>query len=160
MGYIVAGTGHRPNKLGGYTDEITNALIKVASKHLDGVDKVISGMALGWDWALAIAAYNKGIPFIAAVPFDGQDSAWPEDSRIIYRNLLDLSERVVIVNDGGYAAWKMQTRNVWAVDNSDYVLALWDGTSGGTRNCIAYAHKQGKLVHNLWADFEHERKLK
>ena len=32
----------------------------------------------------------------------------------------------------------MQKRNEFMVDNSDLVVAVWNGTSGGTANCLAY----------------------
>ena len=57
---------------------------------------------------------------------------------------------VVFVSEPGYAAWKMQVRNKWMVDNSDLVLALWNGTDGGTANCVRYAEKVGKPITNLW----------
>ena len=151
---ILCGTGHRPDKLGGYSADTTQTLIDLASKHLDGVDKVISGMALGWDIALAIAAIQKGIPVIAAIPFFGQERLWPEESQNIYNNVLDLCHEHVIVCEGGYAPWKMLERNKWMVDHSDMVLALWNGTAGGTRHCVAYANKKGKVVHNVWSEYE------
>lgn len=30
------------------------------------------------------------------------------------------------------------------VDNSDFVIAVWDGTKGGTANCVRYAKKLNK----------------
>ena len=141
---IVCGTGHRPDKLGGYSDEVLERAIAVAEESIVGYDTVISGMALGWDTALAIAAVNKGIPFIAAVPFLGYEARWSADSQNIFNNLLDLASKVVIVCDGDYGVWKLQKRNEWMVDNSDVVLALWDGSSGGTSNCIRYATKKAK----------------
>lgn len=148
---IVAATGHRPNKLGGYGDDITKALHITASKALDGIaSKVISGMALGWDMAIASAAVDLDIPFIAAVPFKGQESVWPDESKRKYNILLSKADDVVYVCDDGYASWKMQKRNEWMVDNCDILLALWDGSSGGTDNCIKYAKKQGKKIINVW----------
>ena len=32
----------------------------------------------------------------------------------------------------------------------DLVLAFWDGSSGGTGNCVRYAGKVGKPIENLW----------
>lgn len=150
---VVCGTGHRPDKLGGYTDEVLERAIAVAEESIVGYDTVISGMALGWDTALAIAAVNKGIPFIAAVPFLGYEARWPADSQNIFNNLLDLASKVVIVCDGDYGVWKLQKRNEWMVDNSDVVLALWDGSSGGTSNCIRYATKMQKPIKNVWSRF-------
>ena len=42
------------------------------------------------------------------------------------------------------------------VDNADVILALWNGTGGGTGNCIGYAEKQGKRIINLWDSFSRE----
>lgn len=54
---IVAGTGHRPNKLGGYGDDVFERLVALARTYLWHMEPwhVISGMALGWDQALAQA---------------------------------------------------------------------------------------------------------
>lgn len=156
MSLTIAGTGHRPNKLGGYSPEVFSTLVGVAKDALIEVQptKVISGMALGWDTALAVAARELNIPFIAAVPFFEQPSAWPQASQDMYHGLLASASDVVYVCDKGYAPWKMQIRNEWMVDHCDVVLALWDGTSGGTGNCIAYADKVKKPIHNIWDKFK------
>lgn len=38
-------------------------------------------------------------------------------------------------------------RNKDIVDNSDQVLAFWDGISKGTQHTLVYARKQNKLLH-------------
>ena len=52
----------------------------------------------------------------------------------------------------------MQLRNQYMVDNSDLVLAIWNGKeSGGTWNTIKYARKQGKKIQYLMLnDFEND----
>lgn len=152
----IAGTGHRPDKLGGYTDYASQRLVRVARISLEHLapSLVISGMALGWDQALAQAAVDLDIPFTAAVPFEGQEGKWPARSQTVFRTLLDKASEVVIVSPGGYDVRKMQLRNVWMVDNCDRVLALWNGTSGGTRNCLDYARSVKKPITNAWKAFE------
>jgi uncharacterized phage-like protein YoqJ len=148
----VAGTGHRPDKLGGYSKSVKAKLEVLALDWLT-VHKpslVISGMALGWDQALAVAALECKIPLLAAVPFEGQELAWPQSSQEEYQELLKLASEIRVVSPGGYAAYKMQRRNEWMIDHCDYVLALWDGSSGGTANCIKYAKQQIKTIENLW----------
>ena len=152
---ILAGTGHRPDKLGGYTEAVSSALLKVATEAISLLDdespvEVISGMALGWDQALAQASCNLGLPFIAAVPFVGQEKKWPLSSQEIYHQLLSKAKTVKIISPGGYASWKMEKRNQWMVDNCDEIIALWNGTAGGTANCIAYAAAKKKTIHNFW----------
>lgn len=154
---VLAGTGHRPNKLGGYSDQAKVRLVAVAFTALTHIRPrlVITGMALGWDTALAIAAYGLGIPYLAAVPFEDQDCQWPAQSRVIYREILANAERVVQVCEPGYAAWKMQRRNGWMVQNCDQVLAMWDGTDGGTANCVHTARGLGRHIFNyypMWRD--------
>jgi len=36
--------------------------------------------------------------------------------------------------------------NEWMVDNSDAVIAVWDGTPGATANTVDYARKLGRSV--------------
>lgn len=152
---ILSATGHRPDKLGGYGKSVFDALVWQAQMALAEIkpSSVISGMALGWDQAFAQAAINANIPFVAAVPFSGQEGKWPSASQDTYKIILSKAQQVVIVSRGGYAAYKMQVRNCWLVDNSDAVLALWNGTAGGTANCIAYAKSQNKRIINIWDRF-------
>jgi uncharacterized phage-like protein YoqJ len=115
--------------------------------------KVITGMALGWDTALAEAAIKLHIPYIAAIPFVGQESRWQPAQQDHYFDLLAAAEDVVVVCEGDYAPWKMQRRNEWMVDHSDLVLALWDRSPGGTANCIRYAEERGKTWLNFWGEY-------
>lgn len=148
----VAGTGHRPDKLGGYDAATFARLVNLAAAYLQKhpADHVISGMALGWDMALAEAAVALKIPFTAAIPFAGQERMWPRTSQDHFRRLCDQAAVIEIVSPGGYAASKMQTRNIWMVNHCDTLVALWNGASGGTANCLAYAKTIDKPVHNLW----------
>jgi len=151
---VLAATGHRPDKLeGGYSLVTRRALGAVAVQHLhyNRPDKVISGMALGWDQAVAGACVTLGIPFIAAVPFEGQESRWPAESQERYFRLLGHAESVEYVSQ--YAsAHSMDLRNRWMVDRAGAMLALWNGDLvGGTANCIRYAESRRVPVVNLWA---------
>lgn len=158
---IVAGTGHRPEKVGGYTHDATARLILFARTWLQEhrPDKVISGMALGWDQALAQAAVDMGIPFVAAVPFKGFECRWPMSSQEKFWKLLDRAIEVKIVHSyPGTVA--MQLRNQWMVNRCDLLLALWDGSWGGTFNCIQYANKHGRQIENLWLKWQMQELLR
>ena len=147
---ILGITGHRPNKLGSYKipNPIYNYIVSESKKaiHLIKPSKIITGMAIGYDQIIANLALELNIPFIAAVPFTGQELFWPPDSQEQYRDLLSKADDLVVVNKGGFAAWKMQTRNEWIVNNSDMMLAAFDGTKGGTANCVEYAKTKNKSV--------------
>lgn len=154
---IICGTGHRPDKLGGYSADVFEklkhtAIVWMADRQV--IDKVVSGGALGWDQALAAAALELGIPLTLALPFPGFEDRWPQKSKTFFYSLLHRADTVKYVCDPGYAAWKMQARNEWMVDSSNQVLALWNGTTGGTSNCVKYAEKVGKPIVNLWDKYD------
>ena len=154
---IVSATGHRPDKLGGYGDDVFDRLSRFAFSVLDKYESdtaIISGMALGWDQAVSKAALGHGMRLIAAVPFKGQESRWPLPSQARYQDLLAQASKVVVVCDGSYSAWKMHERNKWMVDRASEVLALWNGTDGGTKNCVDYAVKKDKTILNVWDDWQ------
>lgn len=151
---IVAFTGHRPDKLPnketGYKlpnptyihicQQIEKTLLELKP------EKIISGMALGIDqWAANIAIKLK-IPFIAAIPFEGQEKAWPKQSQDTFNLLLKHAAEQVIVCEGGYAPAKMQTRNEWMVNHCDKLIAVWDQSPGGTGNCVKYAQSIKKEI--------------
>lgn len=152
MTMLIAATGHRPNKLGGYGQVAYRRLVTLAEAYLRLVkpEGIITGMALGWDQAWADAGLNLAIPVHAAVPFAGQESRWPLESQANFKRILDRCASVTIVCPGAYGASKMQIRNQWMVDKADRVCALWDGTSGGTANCVAYAESVGKPLDNIF----------
>jgi uncharacterized phage-like protein YoqJ len=151
----IAGTGHRPDKLGGYNQETKDRLYKLAHRCLKYLkpEIAISGMALGWDIAIARASLDLDIPLTAAIPFLGQEKAWPTESQIEYNEILSRATEIVVCSEGGYAAYKMQVRNKWMVDNCDLLLALWNKSAGGTANCVKYADSVGRDVLNVFTLF-------
>lgn len=170
MTFTVAGTGHRPPRLGlGYDPESNRRLTRFAEHQLSllleehakaevyaGTAKVISGMAQGWDQALAHAALNVGIPLICALPFEGQESKWPPAGQARYRAILSRASQVVVVCKGGYANWKFARRDEWMVDHANFVLALKDRKpeSSGTSLTVDYAEAKGVPVKNVWDEWE------
>ena len=151
---IVAVTGHRPNKLNNeysMNGQLSTKIYRELEKLIKELKptKMISGMALGVDIIFANLAINKKIPLIAAIPFIGQESKWPLQSQGIYNKILSLSTEKKIVSTGGYANYKMQVRNKYMVDRCDLLIAVWDGTEGGTYNCVNYAIDRGKPIRRI-----------
>lgn len=154
---IVAFTGHRPQKLGGFNNgtNLCKPIMEAIHQAIKGLYKpvslIISGMALGVDTWAAEYAVAANIPFAAYIPFIGQEKAWPIESQLVYFELLRKAKEVKYICTPGYAAWKMQERNQAMVNDCDILFAVWDGTSGGTSNCITYARSKGKeinIIHN------------
>lgn len=115
---IVAFTGHRPDKLGGY--KVPNPTYIHVCQQIEKVlkelkpERVISGMALGVDQWAAYVAHRLEIPFTAAVPFVGQEKAWPQSSQKTYHKLLELALETVVVCDGEYSRQKIMWNYVEA----------------------------------------------
>lgn len=154
---IVSATGHRPDKLGGYSPAAQCRVYSVAYEWLEAFRPalLVSGMALGWDQACAEAAIVLDIPVRAAVPFAGQESKWPAHSQEHYRLLLSRCAEVRVIAPGGYSPFAMQMRNEVMVEWADLILALWDGSTGGTANCLSDARTYGdrRPIINLWSRF-------
>ena len=136
---------------------ILNKVIKFIQDmyHTLGQNTYISGMAIGADQLFAEAVIhlkNNQYPInlVAAIPFQGQESNWPESGQLRYNQILAWATQAVYVSDPGYSPAKMQVRNEWMVNNSEIVLALWDGKqSGGTWNCLQYARQCGRTIYQL-----------
>lgn len=154
--YVIAFTGHRPSKIGGYGQ---SRLRDVVVQHMEILLQtviaekenpvVMVGGALGVDTEGARIAYRLGVPYIVAAPCRDQDSTWPEESKRRYKMMLEYAQEVVFVHDGAYTRTCMQERNEYMVDHADEIIAVWDGSSGGTANCVKYARSQKKLVTEL-----------
>lgn len=146
-------TGHRPHKLGGYGEEglrwpITYKMLRFFDEKKP--ERIISGMALGTDqWATA-AALMLGIKVLALIPCQDQERLWPEPVQAVYWTLLQQIERgggeIRYVSDRPYDKWCMNNRNKEIVNNASEMLAVWDGTRGGTRNCVRLALADGLKV--------------
>jgi len=150
---ILAFTGHRLQKMGGF--DIPNRTYNYVCAEIERLlkelqpEKTISGMAIGVDQIGAEICIKRNIPFIAAVPFEGQELIWPIETQKQYHKILQKAAEIVIVSPGGYSARKMQIRNEWMIDHADAVLSVWNGLPGGTANATKYAQKQGKLIYSI-----------
>lgn len=112
-----------------------------------GATEVITGMALGFDQIIAEVCLAMGIPFIAAIPCKDQEKLWTKPQQEKYHLLLSQASRLVMVDEGEYAPWKMMKRNQWIVDNCVQMLSYWNGSKeGGTAHCLRYAKQQKRPV--------------
>lgn len=154
---IVAFTGHRPSKLIGRVSEVSGAIHAFLLETRP--DEVISGMAEGVDQIAAAWCRILRIPWRAAVPFPGQESRWTERARENYHKLI-LDARDIVLVDEEYHPWSFQKRNEYMVDHCDLLVAVWDGSDGGTGNCIRYARRVGREVKFLkWGGQDDGSKL-
>lgn len=97
------------------------------------------------------------IKMIMSIPFEKQYIKWQYKDVERWRNHFFYADENIFVDTlekykfdkvsiGEYHPAKMQLRNQYMVDNSDIVIAIWDGSSGGTGNCVRYAKKMNKEI--------------
>ncbi len=111
---------------------------------------VLTGMAIGWDQAVAEACVHLGIPFRAYLPGDWQASRWPPAVRQRYEELLWMADSSVMCCTGPYDPQALQIRNMAIVDDCDLLLAMWNGMHlGGTWNAIEYATERRAVPRRM-----------
>lgn len=144
-------TGHRPEKLKRTESEVCAALeSEIRNAINDGFNVFITGMAYGVDiWAgeIVLRLRNEGHPIklICASPFDGFERRWQKDWQERYKRIMKDADLIRFICPG-YHNGCFQVRNEWMVNHSARVIAVYDGTPGGTRNTINYAQKVGVPV--------------
>ena len=146
-------TGHRPEKLPWGADERDPRCVKLKEElachleglYLAGIRRFICGMARGCEAVLALREKYPDVTLEAALPCDTQSSAWRAAERRRYDHLLAESDEVTFVAHF-YAPGCMQRRNQYMVDSSGVLLAVFNGTAGGTMNTILYAQRKGLRV--------------
>lgn len=149
-------TGHRPEKLKMSEAELRPQLRKeIETAIADGYTTFISGMARGVDVyaaeeVLLAAERHPQVRLICAYPY--RDSCehfgklWRERCRAISRRAdlrVDVCER--------YSAGCYQKRNEWMVQRSSRVIAVYDGSAGGTRNTLLTSLEQEVDVRVIMA---------
>ena len=123
---------------------ITDLILIKARQY--GKVRCITGMALGVDQLFAMAALNakeqcEDIYIHAAIPCANHSGRWPKKAQDIYNKILSGCDEVYLVHNGPYNNTCMQERNEYMVDLANELIAIYDGKSGGTANCIRYARE-------------------
>ena len=144
-------SGHRPDKLPwglNERDPRCAALKLSLTRELEelyrrGFRHFISGMAMGCDLyfaeaALALRARCPGVTVEGAVPCPTQAQKWPEGLRRRWRAILNACDLETVVQQN-YDRYCMLRRDRYMVDRSAAVLAVFDGTPGGTQYTLNYA---------------------
>ena len=154
-------TGHRVEKLPWKLNENAPACIALKLKLADtlsalygaGYRHFICGMATGADlyFGEAVVALRDEHPDVtleAAIPFEGQSAKWPRELRKRYFRLAEECDSQTVLHSI-YTPDCMMDRNRYMVDNSSLLIAVYNGTPGGTQNTILYAMRENVPVIQL-----------
>jgi uncharacterized phage-like protein YoqJ len=118
-------TGHRTEKLAPYDfnwiqTAIDDTLVEIKSKEKNLL--AYSGMASGVDLHFCKSCLILGIPYIACVPFEGQENTMSARDKDIREMLLKSAKEI------------KEVKNSWMVEHTDVGMAIFDGNKGGTAN--------------------------
>lgn len=144
---VIGVTGHRIITGLGFKDRLRDQLTRLKP------EKVIAGMAWGFDHAVCFMCIELGIPFVAALPFSKliQTRGWNTVNKLNYDILIKRAHEVVTVVGGRYHPSKYHKRNKWIVDQSDMMIAYYDQKgNSGTAQTVNYALSIGREVINIY----------
>lgn len=144
-------TGHRDvDQKPGELDRF--ARLSVARMVCAGASTIITGMARGWDLAVAQACVDLRVPFWAAVPYWRQPEHWRPADKALWHALIPKAEHCEVT--GTLATTEaLHKRSYWIVDNCAKLWTLCDGTPSGTSKCVLYAEETGRKIVPLWQDW-------
>lgn len=163
---VVAFTGHRPESMtrNPITQEklafevgkvLRQAINDVYHKY--GARTFISGMARGVDtWAAQQVLFlrdthdNPGEPIrLICATVHQQTALWSKEDKETYDRILAKADQVEIIGDGQDVRADLLQRNRWMVDNSEMLIAVWNGKPGGTKYTIDYAEKKHRPIWTM-----------
>lgn len=170
MNKKVCATGHRTDKFKWFNKNLSyikneqapeclliKSMLKDTLKELiqEGYNYFISGMALGFDtwFAECVISLKEEFPDIkleAAIPCIDQEKIWPDiNDQERYHKILSKCDFIKYVTKQKYSPYLMIRRNEYMVDNSEKVVACYDGSDGGTRRAYLYAMKNHVEIINI-----------
>lgn len=154
-------TGHRPSKLpwGSAEGDPRCAALKrriadaVEAAYQEGYRHFLCGMAQGCDLyfceaVLGLRAAHPEVTLEAAIPCPSQAAAWSPDQRERYTRLVAACDYETVVS-AQYTPSCMHRRDRYMVDHASLLIAVFDGSPGGTLYTVAYAMRQGVSVADL-----------
>lgn len=154
----VSFTGHRPEKIKNGFSEESPVVIEIKDKLraailekiAEGCVCFLTGMAMGADiWAaeivLALQKEHPQISLVAVVPFSGQADAFPPQWKVRYKAVLAQSSEVRILSPCYYKSC-YHVRNRWLIEHSAHLIAVYNGSRGGTMQTLNDALTKGHDV--------------
>ncbi len=154
-------TGYRPEKykfdIDGDSEAATLLKVKTA-RYINeligkGINRFYCGCARGFDIFAAEAVieakkYYPSVQLISVMPFRKMTVGWSQNWTDRLNSVLKASDKVTVLAEE-YDRGAYERRNRYMVDRSRYIISYFDGASGGTRNTLAYAERNGRVIVNL-----------
>jgi len=137
-------TGHRPEKLNIPEDRLVPLLEAEIRRAIDdGFTTYITGMAQGVDLiageiVLRLREQDDRLKLISALPYPTFGLRWGGEWTERFRRVVLAADLIKSVCPF-FTYTSYQFRNVWMVNHSGLVIAVFNGEAGGTKNTLEYA---------------------
>ncbi|MDP9019387.1 MAG: DUF1273 domain-containing protein [Actinomycetota bacterium] len=110
--------------------------ILAAKRQLQPELVVLTGLGLGAEQLGAEAANDAGVPYVAVLPFPGQEAVWPEPARRRYGELLAGATGTVLLQATApktkqQAGAALARRDAWLARHADEAVVVWDQDDAG-----------------------------
>ena len=148
-------TGHRPGKLPDKGNEKSEKILRckhflfmeIHKAYQDGYREFLCGMAMGTDlWCgeivLALRPLCPQIRLHAVLPWRTQTQYWPPHWKIRHQRVREGADQVTVLQES-YTPDCFSKRNRFLVSRASRLIALSDGTSGGSGETVAFAREEG-----------------
>jgi uncharacterized phage-like protein YoqJ len=137
----IAFTGHRHLKY----NEVLPALESIDARYPGAT--WITGGAIGLDSHAAKYAMLHGITLWLIIPFPPviMSAKWSLSQKAFLLDSIKYASKFSVLSPV-FAMRTYQDRNIRMVDLSDKLAAFFDGSSGGTANCVRYARSKGHPI--------------
>ncbi len=130
-----------------YLQTLRNIVLSLIN---DGYRHFISGGAIGADQDFAEIVIElkqtlyPDIQLEIAIPCPNQDLKWNYADKKRYERILSNADIKSLICPS-YTRFCMQKRNEYMINNSSFVIAVWNGENkGGTYNTLCYARQKHK----------------
>lgn len=154
--YNIGITGHRPHKFKNpdFVKRQCEDVVVIMQRHYGDALRFNLGGCTGTDQWVGEACLRFGAKYNLYLPFPAeiQSQHWyDEQKKELDRQVANCESLSVLGPE--YVASNYFERDKQIVDNSDFVIAFWEGPKqGGTYITVKYAVEQSKIVLNALTD--------
>lgn len=147
-------TGHRPDKLPKSKIELEKLSQKIKEIVLElieeGYTKFYTGMAQGTDITcgtiiVELKEKNPNIKLFAVIPHASHGDYLKNELKKNYDYVLANSNNIEVIS-AEYTPSCMHERNKFMVNNSECVIAVFNGDKSGTKNTVDFALRNNKRI--------------
>lgn len=149
--------GYRIKDMGGFQGNSLQTAIQSKIDDLIGQlnpkeDVIYTGLGLGIDQWVAQSAIKHGIPYIAYLAYETQESRWLTTTKLEYKTYLKNAQEIIYTDRGDFDVKKLIARDNKVAELADTIYSFFNGDHIALR----LPKKLGKNIINAMPEPEHD----